>query len=65
MEEINANAKLNVMSSRSTSKDTVPFPLEIVWRNVIICVCFHVAALYGLSLGFTDAKWPTLSWGKL
>ena len=38
--------------------------MQIVWRNVVIYIYFHVAALYGLYLGFVSAKWPTIAWGK-
>ncbi len=40
-------------------------PLQIVWRNVLIFVYLHAAALYGFYLCFTAAKLATLSWCKL
>lgn len=33
---------------------------RIVWRNVIIFTYLHLAALYGVYLSFTSAKWMTL-----
>jgi hypothetical protein len=40
-------------------------PLQIVWRNVLIFVYLHAAALYGFYLCFAAAKLATLSWCKL
>lgn len=40
-------------------------PLQIVWRNVLIFVYLHAAALYGFYLCFSAAKLATLSWCKL
>ncbi|XP_076239710.1 acyl-CoA Delta-9 desaturase [Calliopsis andreniformis] len=34
---------------------------HIVWRNVIIFVYLHLAALYGLYLAITSAKWATIA----
>ncbi|KAK4002430.1 hypothetical protein OUZ56_004258 [Daphnia magna] len=36
--------------------------VQIVWRNVLIFIYLHVAALYGFYLCFTAAKLPTLVW---
>lgn len=55
------------------SKDTVVSPsetankeppMQIVWRNVLIFIYLHAAALYGFYLCFTAAKWATLGWCK-
>ncbi|KAJ8915200.1 hypothetical protein NQ315_015423 [Exocentrus adspersus] len=32
---------------------------KIVWRNVFVFLFLHIAAIYGLSLLFTQAKWKT------
>ena len=39
-------------------------PLKIVWRNVLIFLYLHFAALYGFYLCFTATKLATLSWCK-
>jgi hypothetical protein len=40
-------------------------PMQIVWRNVLIFIYLHAAALYGGYLCFTVAKPSTLAWCKL
>lgn len=50
-----------VTSEEKSSGDP---PLQIVWRNVLIFIYLHAAALYGFYLCFTAAKWATLSWCK-
>ena len=50
--------------TENTFLDKIQPKLQIVWRNVVIYIYFHVAALYGLYLGFVSAKWPTIAWGK-
>jgi len=37
-------------------------PLEIVWRNVVIMIYLHMAAVYGCYLSFTVAKAATNYW---
>jgi len=39
-------------------------PMQIVWRNVLIFIYLHAAALYGGYLCFTAAKPSTLAWCK-
>lgn len=39
-------------------------PLQIVWRNVLIFIYLHTAAVYGFYLCFTAAKSATLAWCK-
>ena len=36
------------------------YQIEIVWRNVVIMLMLHIAALYGIKLAITDAKYLTL-----
>jgi len=38
---------------------TQEYKRQIVWRNVVIMAYFHLAALYGLYLVFTEAQWKT------
>jgi len=38
---------------------TQEYKREIVWRNIVIMTYFHLAALYGLYLVFTEAQWKT------
>jgi len=52
-------------SSPAGENDIKEPALQIVWRNVLIFVYLHAAALYGFSLCFTAAKLATLSWCKL
>ena len=40
-------------------------PMQIVWRNVLIFIYLHAAALYGFYLSFTAAKGSTLAWCKI
>jgi hypothetical protein len=37
---------------------------QIVWRNVLIFLYVHFAALYGLYLAFTKIKGLTILWGE-
>lgn len=53
------------VTSSSSSSESGDAPLQIVWRNVLIFIYLHAAALYGFYLCFTAAKWATLSWCKL
>lgn len=39
-------------------------PLQIVWRNVLVFIYLHAAAIYGFYLCFTAAKLATLAWGE-
>ncbi|XP_064214250.1 similar to CG5887-PA isoform X1 [Tribolium castaneum] len=39
---------------------TLETQVQIVWRNVILFIYLHVAAIYGLYFTFTAAKWPTI-----
>ncbi|KAK4009422.1 acyl-CoA Delta-9 desaturase [Daphnia magna] len=43
----------------SVAKDP---PMQIVWRNVLVFIYLHAAALYGFYLCFTAAKPSTLAW---
>ncbi|XP_066994123.1 acyl-CoA Delta-9 desaturase [Anabrus simplex] len=49
------------------AQETKPkeYKREIVWRNVILFVYLHVAALYGVYLMFTSAKLLTTIWAIL
>jgi len=38
---------------------TQEYKRQIVWRNVVIMAYFHLAALYGLYLVFTEGQWKT------
>jgi len=38
------------------------YRLEIVWRNVLVFVYLHIAAVYGGYLMLTAAKWYTVAW---
>ncbi|KAK9504998.1 hypothetical protein O3M35_009155 [Rhynocoris fuscipes] len=38
------------------------YKLEIVWRNVLLFIYLHVAALYGAYLMIFQAKWYTVFW---
>lgn len=40
------------------------YELQIVWRNVILFIYFHIAALYGVYLMFTSAKLATIIFSK-
>jgi len=41
------------------------YRLEIVWRNVLVFVYLHIAAVYGGYLMLTAAKWYTVAWGNI
>ena len=41
-----------------------PVKTQIVWKNVMIYIYFHAAALYGIYLCFASAKWTTIVWGN-
>jgi stearoyl-CoA desaturase (delta-9 desaturase) len=38
--------------------------LKLVWRNIILFIYLHIAALYGLWLMLTSAKWTTGIFGE-
>ena len=38
--------------------------LKLVWRNIIAFAYLHLAALYGIWLIFTSAKWQTIVFSK-
>lgn len=38
--------------------------LRLVWRNIILFAYLHTAAIYGLWLMLTSAKWTTGVFGK-
>ncbi|XP_022184268.2 acyl-CoA Delta(11) desaturase [Nilaparvata lugens] len=40
-----------------------PFKARIVWFNAIGFLILHLAALYGVFLGFTAITWKTFIWG--
>lgn len=44
--------------------EEVPYKRQIVWKNVVLFIYLHLAALYGLYLVFTSAKMNTLIFGK-
>ena len=48
-------------SNKDPSKE---YRLEIVWRNVMVFVYLHVAAVYGFYLLLTAAKWSTVAWSN-
>lgn len=39
--------------------------LKWVWRNIIAFSYLHLAAIYGLWLAITSAKWQTCVFGKI
>ena len=52
-------------NTRTYEEDKQSIPTQIVWKNVVIYIYFHIAALYGIYLCFASAKWATIAWGKL
>lgn len=56
---VNKSKDTVVPSSETANKEP---PMQIVWRNVLIFIYLHAAALYGFYLCFTAAKWATLGW---
>jgi len=53
--------KKEVDSGEDSAKEV---KTQIVWKNVMIYIYFHAAALYGIYLCFTSAKWTTIVWGN-
>lgn len=47
-------------ASKEIPKEKYEYKLKIVWRNVVIFLYLHLAAVYGLYLCFTSAKWKTI-----
>lgn len=43
---------------------TTTYQPQIVWRNVLLFIYLHFAAISGLYYIFTAAKWPTLLFSK-
>jgi hypothetical protein len=52
-----------VVSRQAESSDREFWSL-IVWRNVIIFLYVHLAAVYGIYLAFTKTKGLTVLWGE-
>lgn len=46
------------------TEEEKPYKLQIVWRNVVLMLSLHIAAVYGFVLFFTSAKWQTAVAGK-
>lgn len=44
-------------------KPSKPYTRQIVWRNVLLFIYLHGAALYGAYLMVTSAKLLTVVWG--
>ena len=59
---VNKSKDTVVPSSETANKEP---PMQIVWRNVLIFIYLHAAALYGFYLCFIAAKWATLGWCKI
>lgn len=55
--------QVKTQTSSSSKEDT--YRLRIVWRNVILFVYLHMAALYGAWLMITSAKIQTSIWAYL
>lgn len=49
-------------NTRTYEEDKQSIPTQIVWKNVVIYIYFHIAALYGIYLCFASAKWATIAW---
>jgi stearoyl-CoA desaturase (delta-9 desaturase) len=48
---------------KNDAKPTEKYRRQIVWRNVILFVYLHLAAVYGAYLMLTSAKIITTIWG--
>jgi len=51
--------EITPQQTKAPKEESKVYKREIVWRNVVIFVYLHLAALYGLYLGFSSAKWQT------
>ncbi|XP_014279996.2 acyl-CoA Delta-9 desaturase isoform X1 [Halyomorpha halys] len=70
--EMNPDMAPNVVTSTLTCETTIPNPpvkkpykRSIVWRNVLLFIYLHIAALYGLYLMFFSAKLATVAFAIL
>lgn len=66
---VTAAQTANISNSKSENYPELtesphPYVMEIIWRNVLVFIGLHVAALYGLLLFLTAAKVATLVWGE-
>lgn len=59
---ISAESKNSLYSPSQGNVSGKEPPMQIVWRNVLIFIYLHAAALYGFYLCFTAAKASTLVW---
>lgn len=48
----------------SKPKPTKEYRRELVWRNILLFIFLHGAALYGAYLALTSARLWTDIWGK-
>jgi stearoyl-CoA desaturase (delta-9 desaturase) len=53
------------ITASTNEEDAQPIKIQIVWKNVVIYIYFHIAALYGIYLCFASAKWATIPWGNV
>ncbi|XP_015794510.1 stearoyl-CoA desaturase 5 [Tetranychus urticae] len=53
------NERIESIEPELKDKNTVEYKVQIVWRNVVLFIALHIAALYGLKLIFTAAAWQT------
>lgn len=51
-------------STNPSTNEKKPYKVELVWRNIIIFIYLHIAAIYGLYLSFTSVKVVTLIFGE-
>jgi hypothetical protein len=62
--EVSSDADGKYAVTEAKASDDKRVERKIVWRNVILFMYVHVAALYGLYLGIVKAKGLTVVCGK-
>ena len=65
------NTPAGVLFEKDTLQESIvtetlkeKYKVRIVWRNVIVMMYLHLAALYGVYLLFTSAKLMTAAFGE-
>jgi stearoyl-CoA desaturase (delta-9 desaturase) len=53
-----------LIATDEESKEKYKYVRRIVWRNVLIFLYLHLAAIYGIYLAFISAKLMTTIFGK-
>lgn len=64
IKEMNDVTEENLNTTSKKNEESESTEVKLVWRNIILFVYLHIAALYGFYLMLTSAKIKTALWGE-